>query len=96
MGVYFIVCFIACCSHGCLIAVLTVCQLLAPFKCSAGSVSIFQLRFGSVRFSVSSRRFRFFSVSVFVQHHDGRDTAYDVFAIYVKINVNKRYQRSLV
>ena len=57
--------------------------------CRAGSVSIFQLRFDSVRFSVSSRRFRFFSVSVFVQHHDGRDTAYDVFAIYVK---NKRKQ----
>ena len=66
--------------------------------CRAGSVSIFQLRFGSVRFGFQSQvdGFGFFSVSVFVQHHNGRDTAYDVFAMYVKINVNKRYQRSLV
>ena len=54
----------------------------------AGSVSIFQLRFGSVRFLVSSRRFRFFSVSVFVQHHDGRDTAYG----FCNIRKNKRKQ----
>jgi len=29
-GCVFYVCFIACCLHGCLIAVLTVCQLLDP------------------------------------------------------------------
>jgi len=36
----------------------------------AGSVGIFQFRFISVRFSISSTRFPFFSVSVFARHHD--------------------------
>ena len=37
-----------------------------------GSVWIFQIRFYSVRFSISSTRFRFFSVSVFAHHHNAR------------------------
>ena len=36
----------------------------------AGSVWIFQIRFDSVRFSISGTRFQFFSVSVFAHHHN--------------------------
>ena len=36
----------------------------------AGWVWIFQIRFDSVQFSISSTRFRFFSVSVYAHHHN--------------------------
>ena len=44
----------------------------SAFCSRAGSVLIFQLRFNSVRISVSSTRFRFFPVSLFTHHSNTR------------------------